>query len=149
VINHAGTAMAGELHIVDGLVIPGRDLSWVAVRSSGPGGQNVNKVATKVILRFDLEASEALGPTVKARLRALERGRIDADGRLVVVSQATRNRVRNLHDARQRLAEMVRRALPEPPVRRATKPSRGVHKRRVADKRRRAEVKRGRERVDY
>jgi ribosome-associated protein len=136
--------MSSDLVIDDRVVLPGRDLSWTAARSSGPGGQNVNKVATKVVLRFDLPGTEALSPAVKARLRKIARGRLDADGRVVVTSQATRNRVRNLEDAREKLAELVRAALVEPRHRRTTRPSRAARERRLRDKHLRAERKRDR-----
>ena len=134
--------MPSDLDIDATTVIPGRDLSWTAVRSSGPGGQNVNKVSTKVVLRFDLPGTTALSDAVKARLRGL--ARLDAEGRVIVTSQATRNRVRNVEDARRKLAELIRAALVEPKARRATKPSRAVRARRLRDKRHHSEKKRER-----
>jgi ribosome-associated protein len=136
--------MASDLRIDARVTIPGRDLSWTAVRSSGPGGQNVNKVSTKVVLRFDLRGTSALNEAVKARLRVLGRGRLDADGNIVIASQQTRNRLKNLEDARHRLAELIRAALVEPKRRRATKPSRAVKERRLRDKRHHSEKKRDR-----
>lgn len=108
---------------------------WAAVRSSGPGGQNVNKVSSKVELRFDFEASEALTQSVKARLRALAKHRLDAEDRILIVSQVTRNQPKNLEDARQRLAELIQRALVVPKPRRPTKPSRAAKRARLNDKR--------------
>jgi ribosome-associated protein len=136
--------MASDLRIDARVTIPGRDLSWTAVRSSGPGGQNVNKVSTKVVLRFDLRGTSALNEAVKARVRVLGRGRLDADGNIVIASQQTRNRLKNLEDARHRLAELIRAALVEPKRRRATKPSRAVKERRLRDKRHHSEKKRDR-----
>jgi ribosome-associated protein len=133
--------MAGDLQIQGALVIPGADLEWTAVRASGPGGQNVNKVSTKVDLRFDLRGCRVLSGPVKHRLRALAGGRIDALGRIAITSQITRNRVRNLEDAREKLAELVRQALVEPKRRRPTKPSRGARRRRLNDKRKQSEKK--------
>ena len=149
--------MRGDLRydgeVVDDLVItphlrlPGRALSWTASRGSGPGGQHVNQVATKVDLRLDLDACVDLRPEIKARLRRLARGRLDADGRVVVVSQASRSQEANLRDARDKLADLVRRATVRPRSRRATRPTRGSVRRRLEGKRQRAETKRGRRKV--
>ena len=133
--------MLQPLRIDARVVIPAADLSWTAVRSSGPGGQNVNKVATKVLLRFDLQGSHSLSPAVKARLRALAHGRIDAEGSLRIVSQKTRDQSRNLQDALDRLAELVRRALIVPRARRPTKPTRAARTRRMDDKQRQSRKK--------
>lgn len=118
-----------------GVIVPERELVWAAVRSSGPGGQNVNKVSSKVELRFDFEATDALTPSVKARLRALATHRLDAEGRILFVSQVTRSQPNNLEDARQRLAELIARALVVPKPRRPTKPSRAAKRARLNDKR--------------
>ena len=136
--------MSEPLEVKDGLVIPAAELSWTSVRASGPGGQNVNKVATKVELRFDLARTHALAEDVRARLRALASGRLDADGRLVVTSQDTRQRERNLEDAREKLRTLIMRALVRPPPRRPTRPTAGSKRRRVEDKRRRSAKKRER-----
>ncbi len=138
--------MSRDLVLPGGLVIPARLLHWKAVRASGPGGQNVNKVATKVELHFDLDrwgVSAALG----ARVRKCAGRSLDAEGRIVVVSQLTRQRERNLEDARERLAQLVARAVPEPKRRRATRPSKRSKAERVETKRRRSQVKRGRRSV--
>lgn len=116
------------------LVIPAESLAMTAVRASGPGGQNVNKVASKVELRFDLAGCEALGNDVKQRLRALAGKRVDEHGTLLLTSQKTRDQSRNLEDARERLREMVAQALVVPKARRATKPSRRAKQRRLDDK---------------
>jgi len=140
--------MAADLPITEHLVIPGDELTVSATRSSGPGGQNVNKVATRIELRFDLAGSEALSDGVKARLRERHAGRLDAEGRLILTSQATRNRLRNLTDARRRLAELIRDALTPPKPRKATRPSRAAKRRRLDAKRRHAEKKRARQRPE-
>ena len=126
------------LFVRPGVVIPACYLSWSSSRSSGPGGQNVNKVSSKVDLRCDLENCPALSTAVKERLKARCRRRLDAGGWLVVVSQATRDREHNLQDARERLAALVRAALVAPKTRRPTRPTRASRERRLADKKRTA-----------
>ncbi len=135
--------MSSELQI-DAVVIPETDLSWMAVRSSGPGGQNVNKVSTKVRLRFDLPGCRVLSDAVKQRLYRLARKRLDGDGFLVISSQRTRTLLLNLADARAKLAKLIAEALPEPTPRHATKPTRAARRRRVNDKRVQADKKRAR-----
>src|SRR5580658_5756917 len=133
--------MSDPLFIRGALTIPGAELSWTAVRASGPGGQNVNKVASKVELRFDLLGSRALAADVKARLRDLAGSRVDATGQLLLTSQLTRDQSRNLEDARAKLADLVRRALRPPRKRKATRPSLGAKRRRLEHKRRQGEKK--------
>lgn len=139
--------MSDDLEVRAGLIIPAADLQWTAVRSSGPGGQHVNRTATKVELRFDLPRTRALRPDVKARLRRIAAGRLDADGWLVVESQRTRSQVQNVEDARSKLADLVRAALIRPKRRRPTKPSRAAKRRRLEDKRKQGDKKRARRRV--
>jgi len=124
-----------DLVVRPNLTIPQRELVWVAVRASGPGGQNVNKVSSKVELRFDFEASAVLSASVKTRLRKLAEHRLDAEGRVLFVSQVTRNQLQNLADARARLSDLIGKALVVPKARRATRPSKAAKRRRVADKR--------------
>ncbi len=134
------------LRIDDDVTLPAGDLAARAVRSSGPGGQNVNKVSSTVELRFDLAGTTALAGDVKARLRGLARGRLDADGRIVIVSQAERDQPRNLDDARRKLAELVARALVPPRPRRPTRPTAASKRRRLDAKGRRGAIKRDRRR---
>lgn len=133
-----------DLRIDGRVVIPAADLSWSAARSSGPGGQNVNKVASKVDLRFDVEGTTALSPAVKDRLRRLAATRIDREGRIVVTSQATRDQPRNLEDAREKLAALIRAALVVPKKRKPTRPSKGAKERRLREKRKSSEKKQAR-----
>lgn len=130
-------------------MIPSADLSWSAATSSGPGGQNVNKVATKVDLRFDLEGTTALRDEVKGRLRRLAANRLDREGRIQITSQATRDQSRNLEDAREKLAALIRSALHPPKKRKKTRPSRGAKERRLKAKKQRSERKQSRKSVDW
>jgi len=138
--------MSGPL-VVDQLTIPEAELRWTAVRASGPGGQNVNKVSSKIDLRFDFEHSAALSDALKARLRASAGSRLDAEGRLQITSQLTRNQSDNLEDARQKLAALLLAASVVPKRRRKTKPSRAKKAARVADKRVHAAKKQSRGRI--
>jgi len=136
--------MPEPILVADGVTVPASALSFRAVRASGPGGQNVNKVASKVELRVDLSLVEGLAPEARARLQALAAARLDADGRLVVTSQRTRDQGRNLEDARDKVKALLVRALEPPRVRRATAPSAGAREERLRAKKTRSERKRGR-----
>ncbi len=136
--------MLTPLFISESLTLPASEMSWEAVRSSGPGGQNVNKVASKVVLRFDLAASLSLSPEVKERVLRLAGSRVDGTGTLVLSSQLTRDQHRNLEDARRRLAELIRKALVRPLIRRPTRPGPAAVERRVTAKKRRGMLKRKR-----
>ena len=137
--------MAEPIRIAKGILVPEAALEWRAVRSSGPGGQNVNKVASKVELRVDLGAVSGLSVPARARLQALAAGRLDADGRLLVISQRTRDQLRNLEDAREKAKKLVERAMKAPRPRRLTQPSPGAVERRLRRKRERSAVKRVRQ----
>ncbi|MCA9630326.1 MAG: aminoacyl-tRNA hydrolase [Myxococcales bacterium] len=137
--------MAESLEITTRIIIPASELSWSAVRASGPGGQNVNKVASKVELRFDAAHSLALSEETRARLMQLAGSRATLDGVIVMVVQDTRDQRRNLELARERLAALIRQALIRPKRRRPTKPSRAAKARRLDAKKRQSDKKRGRQ----
>jgi len=124
------------------LEIPDSELSVAFMRSSGPGGQNVNKVASAVQLRFDLAGSTVLSPRVKARLRTLAGRRLASDGAILIQARSLRSQEQNRRDAEQRLATLIRAALVEPKIRRATRPTRASKERRLASKVRAQRTKR-------
>jgi ribosome-associated protein len=134
------------LEITPTLTIREDQLEERFVRSSGPGGQNVNKVATAVELRFDVAASQ-LPDDVKARLTALAGRRMSADGVLLIDSRAYRTQSQNREAARLRLVELVRQAAVRPKARRKTRPTRAAREQRIVAKVQRARVKAGRGRV--
>jgi ribosome-associated protein len=136
--------MSGTLAVREGVFVPAPAIVWRSVRSSGPGGQNVNKVASKVELRVDLDAVVGLDAAARARLEALTARRRDAEGRLLVTSQRTRDQGRNLEDAREKVRQLVARALQAPRRRHPTRPSRAAAERRLLGKRRRGALKRER-----
>ena len=134
--------------VVDTLVVvPAAAVQMTAVRASGPGGQNVNKVSSKVELRVDLAAIVGLDPEARVRLAAFAAPRLDAEGRLLVTSQKTRDRERNLEDACEKVRALIRKAMVKPVPRKPTRPSRGAVRRRLEDKRKTSERKQGRGRV--
>lgn len=126
--------MSTPLVINDAITLPGSDLEWSAVKASGPGGQNVNKVSSKIELSFDFESTVALGEAAKTRLRTLAKNQLDAEGRLFVTSQKTRDQAKNLKDARDKVRALVLAALVVPKKRKPTKPTRASQARRVTAK---------------
>jgi ribosome-associated protein len=129
------------LEINENIRIPLTEFMWSFVRSGGPGGQNVNKVASKAVLRWDLAASPSLDDAVKMRLRTLQRRRITNEGELVLSSQRYRDQDRNRQDCLEKLAEMVLEASKVPKTRKASKPTKASKRRRIEAKRHRAAVK--------
>ena len=124
-----------------GFFVPESELSEHFIRAPGPGGQNVNKVASCVQLTFDLAGSPSLAPPVKHRLAALAGSRLSKDGVLLLTASRFRERERNRADARERLAALIVRALTPPKPRRATKVPKGSKKKRLESKKHRARTK--------
>lgn len=132
------------LRITPTIAIPDTELEERFVRSSGPGGQNVNKVATAVELRFDVRAARSLPDAVAVRLMKLAGRRLTDEGVLVIRAERFRTQDRNRADARERLVELVKEALVAPRKRIATKPTSASRHRRAEGKKKRSEVKSGR-----
>ena len=130
------------IQITDAIAIAEREIEESFVRASGPGGQNVNKLATAVQLRFDVRHSPSLPEDVRARLERLAGRRLTQEGVLIITARRHRTQERNRQDALDRLVELVQRAARPPTPRRATRPSAAARQRRLDVKQRRGAVKR-------
>ncbi len=128
------------------ITIPERELEEHFIHASGPGGQNVNKVATAVQLRFDVARSASLPEPVRQRLMRLAAGRINSRGVLIIEAKSYRSRERNRQEARRRLFQLIERAARKPKRRIATRPSSAAKRRRLETKRRRSLLKKQRDR---
>lgn len=131
-----------QIYLSNGLMLDATEFEWRFVRASGPGGQNVNKVASAVELRWDLRKSLYLPVGVRLRLEALAGSRVTDDGMLIIQAQRHRTQERNRTDALERLIELVERALVPPKPRKKTRPSRASKRRRLEGKRHQGDKKR-------
>ncbi len=134
------------LEINDELTIPESEFTWSFVRAGGPGGQNVNKVASKAVLRWDVANSPSLPEEVRTRLRTQQDRRLTSAGELILTSQRFRDQERNRQDCLDKLRELVLRAATPPKRRKRTKPTRGSRAARLREKRHRSGVKSDRRR---
>lgn len=132
------------IQISDTLAIDENDIEMDFIRSSGPGGQNVNKVSSAVQLRFNVSGCAALSQTIRERLKKIAGKRLTSGGILIIKAQRYRSQEQNRQDAVDRLVEMIQKALEAPKHRRSTRPTAASKKRRLATKRRRSELKRRR-----
>jgi ribosome-associated protein len=129
------------IRVTDQIAIDEREIEESFIRASGPGGQNVNKLATAVQLRFDARRSPSLPPDVRLRLERLAGKRLTKDGVLVISAQRHRTQERNRQDAQARLIELIRRAAERPIARRPTRPTKASRERRLETKKRRSRLK--------
>lgn len=132
------------IRVTDNIIINEKEIKEDFIRSSGPGGQNVNKVATAVHLRFDVRNSPSLPENVRRRLVRLAGRRITNEGILIIKASRFRTQDRNRQDAINRLADLIRKASVIPKPRRKTRPTLLSRKRRMEEKRRRGDIKRAR-----
>ena len=132
------------IEITPDVYLDENELHYEFMRASGPGGQNVNKVATAVQLRFDVQGSPSLPEAVKPRLAKLAGKRMKADGSLLIEAKRYRTQEQNRQDAEQRLIKLIQRALEKPKPRKPTGPSAAAREKRLAEKKRRSDLKRSR-----
>jgi ribosome-associated protein len=135
------------LIITPDIVIPDEELEWKFIRSSGPGGQNVNKVASAVQMRFLLMRNISLPVGARNRLRRLAGQRLIDDGSILFRASGERSQEQNRRAAQSRLRELIRAAMVEPKIRKQTRPSRASQERRIESKKRRGSTKQGRGRL--
>jgi ribosome-associated protein len=133
------------IQVTDTISIDDSEISESFVRASGPGGQNVNKVSSAVQLRFDVRQSRSLPNDVAIRLMKLAGSRLTKDGVIVITAQEHRQQERNRAEARERLFELIQQAAVRPTVRHKTRVPKGEKKKRLEGKKRRSEIKRGRQ----
>jgi len=132
------------ISIVEGLEIPDGEVEFAVSRSGGPGGQNVNKVSTRVTLRFNVDASSVLTPELRRRIYSKLASRINKDGVLQVTSQRTRSQELNRADVLERFATLLRETIHREPPRIATRVPRGAKEQRVDEKKKRTAIKQSR-----
>lgn len=137
-----------EIKISDQLAVDDAEVRFNYIQSSGPGGQNVNKVASAVQLRFDVRGSPSLPEDIRLRLERLAGKRVSEDGILVIEARRYRTQEHNRQDALDRLAALIRKAAEKPKLRKRTRPTAEAKKKRLDEKRRRGDIKRLRGQVD-
>jgi ribosome-associated protein len=144
-----GEDLMGRIDVTENISIDESEIQMDFIRSSGPGGQNVNKVATGVQLRFDVAGSPSLPEDVRRRLLRLAGSRLTSEGELIIEGKEFRTQEKNRQAALERLVELVRKAAEKPKIRTKTKPTLAARRRRLEDKRRRSEKKRLRTPIRY